>query len=55
MSHRSWLWRAHLRFQRCYSGKIYGVAAEGPWYGWPYAVLYQWAGTAKAEISQRGC
>lgn len=49
------VWRAHLRFQRCYPGKIYGVAAPVSWYGWPYAILYQWAGTAKAEIYQRGC
>jgi uncharacterized SAM-binding protein YcdF (DUF218 family) len=49
------VWRAHLRFQRCYSGKIYGVAVPVSWYDWPYAILYQWAGTAKAEIYQRGC
>jgi len=49
------VWRAHLRFQRCYSGEIYSVAVPIPWYSWPYAILYQWAGTAKAEIYQRGC
>jgi uncharacterized SAM-binding protein YcdF (DUF218 family) len=49
------VWRAHLRFQRCYSGGIYGVAVPLPWYNWPYAILYQWAGTAKAETYQRGC
>jgi uncharacterized SAM-binding protein YcdF (DUF218 family) len=49
------VWRAHLRFQRCYGGKIYGVAAQVPWYDWPYAVLHQWAGTVKAETYQRGC
>lgn len=49
------VWRAHLRFERCFSGEIDGVAAPIPWYSWPYAVLYQWAGTVKAEINQRGC
>jgi uncharacterized SAM-binding protein YcdF (DUF218 family) len=49
------VWRAHLRFQRCYSGAIYGVAVPVPWYDWPLAILYQWAGTAKAETYQRGC
>ena len=52
---RDQVWRAHLRFQRCYSGEIYGVAAPVPWYDWPYAIVYQWAGTAKAEIEQRAC
>jgi uncharacterized SAM-binding protein YcdF (DUF218 family) len=49
------VWRAHLRFQRCFRGEIYGVAVPIPWYSWPYAILYQWAGTAKAETDQRGC
>jgi uncharacterized SAM-binding protein YcdF (DUF218 family) len=49
------VWRAHLRFQRCYPREIYGVAVPILWYSWPYAILYQWAGTAKAEIYQRGC
>ena len=49
------VWRAHLRLQRCYTGKIYGVGSPVPWYRWPYAVAYQWAGTIKAEVFQRGC
>lgn len=49
------VWRAHLRFQRCYSGEIYNVAVPVPWYHWPYAVLHQWGGTVKAETYQRGC
>jgi uncharacterized SAM-binding protein YcdF (DUF218 family) len=49
------VWRAHLRFQRCFRGKIYGVAVPVQWYDWPYAIIHQWAGTAKAEINQRGC
>jgi uncharacterized SAM-binding protein YcdF (DUF218 family) len=49
------VWRAHLRFQRCFQGEIYSLAVPVPWYDWPYAIIYQWAGTAKAEIYQRGC
>jgi uncharacterized SAM-binding protein YcdF (DUF218 family) len=49
------VWRAHLRFQRCYAGTIYGVASPITWYRWPYAIAYQWGGTVKAEVFQRGC
>ena len=49
------VWRAHLRFERCYAGRIYGVGAPLPWYRWPAAIVYQWAGTVKAEIFQRSC
>jgi uncharacterized SAM-binding protein YcdF (DUF218 family) len=55
VTERDQVWRAHLRFQRCYQGRIYGVAVPTPWDRWPYAIVYQWAGTAKAEIYQRGC
>lgn len=49
------VWRARLRFERCYSGKIYSIASSIPWYLWPYAIAYQWVGTIKAETLQRGC
>jgi uncharacterized SAM-binding protein YcdF (DUF218 family) len=49
------VWRAHVRFERCYSGQIYGVGSAVRWYEWPYAIAYQWAGTVKAETTQRGC
>jgi uncharacterized SAM-binding protein YcdF (DUF218 family) len=52
---RDQVWRAHLRFQRCYSGKIYGLASSVPLSQWPFAIVYQWAGTIKAEIFQRSC
>ena len=52
---RDQVWRAHRRFQRCYSGQVYGVAVPIPWYAPPDAIVYQWAGTAKAETYQRGC
>jgi uncharacterized SAM-binding protein YcdF (DUF218 family) len=52
---RDQVWRAHLRFERCYTGQINGVASSVPWYQWPYAIAYQWTGTFKAEITERGC
>jgi uncharacterized SAM-binding protein YcdF (DUF218 family) len=55
VSTRDQVWRAHLRFERCYAGRIYSVGSSIPWYDWPHAIVYQWAGTVKAEISQRSC
>jgi uncharacterized SAM-binding protein YcdF (DUF218 family) len=52
---RDQVWRAHLRFERCYPGQIYGVGSAVPWYDWPHEIIYQWAGTYKAEITQRSC
>jgi uncharacterized SAM-binding protein YcdF (DUF218 family) len=52
---RDQVWRAHLRLARCYSGQIYGLGAPVPWYGWPYAITYQWLATIKAETVQRAC
>lgn len=52
---RDQVWRAHLRFQRCYAGAIYGVGSSVAWDRWPWAIAYQWAGTVKAEVLQRGC
>jgi len=52
---RDQVWRAHLRFQRCYAGRIYGVGSPLAWDQWPYAIAYQWAGTIKAEVFQRNC
>jgi uncharacterized SAM-binding protein YcdF (DUF218 family) len=49
------VWRAKLRFKRCYSGNIYGIASSIPWFSWPYALAYQWVSTIKAETLQRGC
>jgi uncharacterized SAM-binding protein YcdF (DUF218 family) len=49
------VWRARLRFGRCYSGKLYSVSSPLSWYQWPYAIAYQWAGTFKAEVTQRSC
>ncbi len=52
---RDQVWRAHLRFERCYSGRLYSMASSVPWYEWPYAIAYQWAGTVKAVLFQRSC
>jgi uncharacterized SAM-binding protein YcdF (DUF218 family) len=52
---RDQVWRAHLRFERCYQGRIYGVGSPLAWDQWPYAIAYQWAGTLKAETNQRSC
>jgi len=52
---RDQVWRAHLRFQRCYAGAIYGLGEPLAWSRWPYAIAYQWASTVKAELFQRGC
>jgi uncharacterized SAM-binding protein YcdF (DUF218 family) len=49
------VWRARLRFERCYPGKLYAVSSPLSWYQWPYAIAYQWAGTFKAELTQRNC
>lgn len=52
---RDQVWRAHLRFERCYPGRIYGLGSAVNWRDWPYAVGYQWSGTVEAEAFQRGC
>ena len=49
------VWRAHVRFQRCYAGSVYGAGVPLAWYRWPYAIAYQWGATVKAEIFQRSC
>jgi uncharacterized SAM-binding protein YcdF (DUF218 family) len=49
------IWRAELRFGRCFPGKIYGVTTPLGKRLWPQAVGYQWLATAKAEVVNRGC
>jgi hypothetical protein len=48
-------WRAKLRFERCYGGKIYAVTTPLPLLQWPFMIAYQWAATTKAEVVNRGC
>jgi uncharacterized SAM-binding protein YcdF (DUF218 family) len=52
---RDQVWRAHLRFQRCYAGNIYGIAVRVPLSQWPYEIFHQWEGTIEAEVFQRSC
>ena len=52
---RDQVWRAHLRFQRCYAGKIYSVGSRVPLSQWPEAIYHQWGGTILAELLQRSC
>ena len=48
-------WRAELRFRRCFRGGVYAVTTPLPAGQWPYAIAYQWAATAKAELTDRRC
>jgi uncharacterized SAM-binding protein YcdF (DUF218 family) len=49
------VWRAKLRFQRCYSGTIYAATTPLPKSQWPLMIAYQWAATIKAEVVNRDC
>jgi uncharacterized SAM-binding protein YcdF (DUF218 family) len=49
------IWRAELRFQRCFSGKVYGATTPLGIRLWPYAIAYQWMATAKAELGNTTC
>jgi uncharacterized SAM-binding protein YcdF (DUF218 family) len=49
------LWRAELRFGRCYSGHIYGMTTPLPRGMWPEMIAYQWAATVKASLINRSC
>jgi uncharacterized SAM-binding protein YcdF (DUF218 family) len=55
VSTRDQVWRAHLRFQRCSSGHIYGLGSPLSVGQWPMAIVYQWGATIKAELFQRSC
>jgi uncharacterized SAM-binding protein YcdF (DUF218 family) len=48
-------WRAALYVRRCYPGKIYSMTTPLSWSQWPFAIVYQWGATIKAETLQRGC
>ncbi len=49
------IWRAELRFRRCFTGNVYGVTTSLPAGQWPYAVGYQWLATAKAVLAGTSC
>jgi uncharacterized SAM-binding protein YcdF (DUF218 family) len=48
-------WRARLRVQRCFPGKVYVATSPLPTSDWLRQIPYQWAATAKAELLQRDC
>ncbi len=49
------IWRARLRFSRCWSGNISMVRSDSSIYLRLRAVPYETAATIKAETLQRGC
>ena len=49
------IWRAELRFRRCYSGKTYAVTTPLPALQWPFMIAYQWSATVKVELVNRSC
>lgn len=49
------IWRAELRFRRCFSGDVYGVTTPLPASQWPFAIAYQWGSTIKAVIVNASC
>jgi hypothetical protein len=48
-------WRARLRLERCFPGRVYVVTAAIPAGAWPYELAYEWAASVKALVIQRGC
>ena len=49
------VWRARLRFARCWAGDLTMVRSNSSIYSRMRAVPYETAATAKAETLQRGC
>jgi len=49
------VWRARLRFSRCWSGDLHVVRSDSSIYLRLRAVPYETAATIKAETLQRGC
>lgn len=47
--------RARIRVGRCFSGQVYVVTVQQPWYDWPYQIAYEWAALFKALVIQRAC
>ena len=48
-------WRARLRVQRCFDGRVYVATSPLPKADWLRQIPYQWMATVKAELLQRGC
>jgi hypothetical protein len=49
------VWRARLRFSRCWAGDLTMVRSDSSIYSRMRAVPYETAATVKAETLQRGC
>jgi len=49
------VWRADLRFSRCFPGKIYNATAPLHWPDWFRQIPYQWLASIKALTYQRTC
>jgi len=48
-------WRARLRVERCFPGRVYVATSPLPKLDWVRQIAYQWAATVKAELLQRDC
>lgn len=48
-------WRARLRVERCFPGRVYVATSPLPTSAWFRQIPYQWAATVKAELLQRDC
>lgn len=48
-------WRARLRVERCFPGRVYVVTSSLPTKDWLRQIPYQWAATVKAELFQTDC
>ncbi len=48
-------WRARLRVERCFSGRVYVQTSPLPRWDWFRQIPYQWAATIKAVLFERDC
>jgi uncharacterized SAM-binding protein YcdF (DUF218 family) len=48
-------YRAKLRVDRCFPGKVYVATSTLPWQRWFTQIPYQWGATVKALTVQRSC
>jgi uncharacterized SAM-binding protein YcdF (DUF218 family) len=48
-------WRARLRVQRCFPGKVYVATTPLPFWLWFKQIPYQWAASARAVLLERDC
>jgi len=47
--------RARLRLERCFGGRVYVMTGSLPLHAWPYQIAYEWGATIKALTVQRSC